>query len=153
MSGSCTNRAALYVRASSEHQDYSTSHQEAALRAYAEEQDEGAAVYRDEGRSGLSLDGRAGLIALFEAIKSGKADFTALFVYDVSRWGRFQNVDEAPYYEYGCRRAGIAVSYCAEPFANDGSPLPRYSRDSTCHGGRIQPRAVVEGFPGAGSID
>lgn len=116
--------AALYLRASSEHQDYSTSHQEAALRTYASEHSyRVTAVYRDEGRSGLSLDGRAALIALFECIKSGNADFSAVLVYDVSRWGRFQDVDEAAYYEYACRRAGITVSYCAEPFANDGTPL------------------------------
>lgn len=121
---SSETRAALYLRASSEHQDYSTSHQEAALRAYAAEHlYYVAAVFRDEGRSGLSLDGRAGLIALFERIKSKTADFSAVLVYDVSRWGRFQDVDEAAYYEYACRRAGIAVSYCAEPFANDGTPL------------------------------
>lgn len=124
MLSTCETRAALYVRASSDHQDYSTRHQEAALRSYAAEHAyRVTAVYRDEGRSGLSLDGRAGLIALFECIKSGKADFSAVLVYDVSRWGRFQDVDEAAYYEYACRRAGIAVSYCAEPFANDGTPL------------------------------
>lgn len=32
----CAARAALYVRASTEHQNYSTEHQEAALREYAE---------------------------------------------------------------------------------------------------------------------
>ena len=44
-------------------------------------------------------------------------------MYDVSRWGRFQNADESAYYEYICIRAGITVHYCAEPFENDGSPL------------------------------
>jgi len=52
-------RAALYVRASTEHQNYSTSHQEAALRDYAEKRNcEIVIVFRDEGRSGLTLDGR-----------------------------------------------------------------------------------------------
>jgi DNA invertase Pin-like site-specific DNA recombinase len=44
-----------------------------------------------------------------------------VLVYDVSRWGRFQDSDESAYYEYRCRRAKIAVHYCAEPFPNDGS--------------------------------
>ena len=48
-------------------------------------------------------------------------DFTALLVYDVSRWGRFQDVDESAYYEYVLKRAGIRVHYCAEQFENDGS--------------------------------
>jgi len=46
-----------------------------------------------------------------------------ILVYDVSRWGRFQDADESAYYEYICRRAGIAVVYCAEQFENDGSPV------------------------------
>jgi hypothetical protein len=49
------------------------------------------------------------------------ADFSIVLVYDVSRWGRFQDADESAYYEYRCRRAQIAVHYCAEPFQNDGS--------------------------------
>ena len=46
-----------------------------------------------------------------------------MIVYDVSRWGRFQDADESAYYEYICRRAGISVIYCAEQFENDGSPV------------------------------
>src|SRR6202043_1445265 len=51
------------------------------------------------------------------------ADFTIILVYDVSRWGRFQDADESAYYEYICKRAGITVQYCAEQFENDGSPV------------------------------
>lgn len=118
-----TPGAALYVRASTEHQNYSTDHQESAQREYAAQHDfEVVAVYRDEGRSGLTLDGRNGLLRLLEEVQSGQADFVAVLVYDVSRWGRFQDVDESAYYEYACRKAGITVPYCAEPFTNDGSP-------------------------------
>jgi DNA invertase Pin-like site-specific DNA recombinase len=46
-----------------------------------------------------------------------------ILVYDVSRWGRFQDADESAYYEYICKRAGISVQYCAEQFENDGSPV------------------------------
>ena len=61
--------AALYVRASTEHQNYSTDHQESALREYATQHDfEVVAVYRDEGRSGLTLDGRNGLLRLLEEV-------------------------------------------------------------------------------------
>ena len=51
------------------------------------------------------------------------ADFSAVLVYDVSRWGRFQDVDESAYHEYVCRKAGVNVHYCAEQFQNDGSPI------------------------------
>ncbi len=46
-----------------------------------------------------------------------------ILVYDISRWGRFQDADESAYYEYRCRRKGISVQYCAEQFQNDGSPI------------------------------
>ena len=41
----------------------------------------------------------------------------------MSRWGRFQDVDESAHYEFVCRTAGIRMIYVAEPFENDGSPL------------------------------
>jgi DNA invertase Pin-like site-specific DNA recombinase len=56
-------------------------------------------------------------------VQAGTTDFQIIFVYDVSRWGRFQDADESAYYEYICRRAGIQVAYCAEQFENDGSPV------------------------------
>ena len=54
-------------------------------------------------------------------MSSGAADFSVILVYDVSRWGRFQDADESAYYEFICKEAGIAVHYCAEQFENDGS--------------------------------
>jgi hypothetical protein len=44
-------------------------------------------------------------------------------VYDVSRWGRFQDVDESAFYEHLCRRAGVSLIYCAEQFADGGTPM------------------------------
>ncbi len=109
---------------STEHQRYSTENQADAIRQYADRR--GLRVvrtYADEGKSGLRLDGRDALKRLIEDVQGGKADFTTILVYDVSRWGRFQDADESAYYEYICRRAGIAVQYCAEQFENDGSPV------------------------------
>lgn len=122
--GSPRIRAAQYVRMSTEHQQYSTENQAEAIRQYAEQRNiEIVRTYADEGRSGLRLDGRNALKQLIEDVQTGTADFTAILVYDVSRWGRFQDADESAYYEYICKRAGIAVQYCAEQFENDGSPV------------------------------
>lgn len=119
-----TVRAAQYVRMSTEHQQYSTENQADAIRQYAERRGmEIVHTYADEGRSGLRLDGRQALKQLIQDVESDTADFTAILVYDVSRWGRFQDADESAYYEYICKRAGIAVHYCAEQFENDGSPV------------------------------
>jgi DNA invertase Pin-like site-specific DNA recombinase len=115
-------RAAQYVRMSTELQTYSTENQAAAIRDYAERN--GFVLvktYADEGKSGLDLDGRAALKALIDDVAGGRAEFEAVLVYDVSRWGRFQDPDESAYYEFICRQAGIAVHYCVEPFNNDGS--------------------------------
>lgn len=117
-------RAAQYVRMSTEHQQYSTENQADAIRQYADLRGiEIVRTYADEGRSGLSLDGRDAFKQLIEDVKSGRADFGAILVYDVSRWGRFQDADEGGYYEHVCKRAGINVHFCAEQFENDGSSL------------------------------
>lgn len=119
-----SKRAAMYVRMSTEHQKYSTENQGDAIRRYATERGiEIVRTYADEGKSGLRLDGRNALKHLFDNVQSGRTDFEVILVYDVSRWGRFQDADESAYYEYICRRAGIAVHYCAEQFENDGSPI------------------------------
>jgi DNA invertase Pin-like site-specific DNA recombinase len=117
-------RAAEYVRMSTEHQQYSTENQKQVMRQYAEQR--GMIIvktYADAGKSGLRIDGRDALKQLIQDVESGNADFSVILVYDVSRWGRFQDADESAYYEYICRRAKIEVHYCAEQFENDGSPV------------------------------
>ncbi|MFM0492409.1 recombinase family protein, partial [Paraburkholderia graminis] len=62
------------------------------------------------------------LVQLLLDVENPKRKFSKVLVFDVSRWGRFQDIDEAAFYEYACRRAGVDVIYVAESFANDGSP-------------------------------
>lgn len=58
-------RAAEYVRMSTEHQKYSTDNQASEIRAYAARRGfEIVRTYADEGKSGLSVDGRVSLQAL-----------------------------------------------------------------------------------------
>jgi DNA invertase Pin-like site-specific DNA recombinase len=117
-------RAAQYVRMSTDHQRYSTENQADAIAAYAALHGmEIVATYADEGKSGLNIEGRESLQRLIDEIAAGRADFEALLVYDVSRWGRFQDADESAFYEYQCRRGGVRVIYCAEQFENDGTPV------------------------------
>jgi len=115
-------QAAQYVRMSTEHQQYSTDNQMTAIARYAAIRGyEIVRTYADEGKSGLNIGGRAALQSLLADVEAGTPGFEAVLVYDVSRWGRFQDPDEAASYELRCRRAGIAVHYCAEQFENDGS--------------------------------
>src|SRR5207253_4852386 len=105
-------------------QIYSAANQAEIIAQYAESA--GFTIvktFKDEGRSGLNIKGRPALRDLLNQILSGKANFEAVLIYDVSRWGRFQDVDEAAHYEFMCKRAGIKIAYCAEQFDNDGSML------------------------------
>ncbi|KLD78501.1 hypothetical protein Y886_09890, partial [Xanthomonas hyacinthi DSM 19077] len=109
---------------STDMQQYSLANQKAAIETYAAEH--GMSVvreYRDEGRSGLTIEHRPGLTAMMEDIRSGRAGFDAVLVLDVSRWGRFQNTDEAAFHEFMCWRAGVQVLYVGESFENDQSPF------------------------------
>ena len=118
------NCAAVYVRMSTEHQQYSTSNQKDVICEYANRRGLTAVKeYSDEGKSGLNIQGRDSLAQMIRDVQEGKAQFSNILVYDVSRWGRFQDADESAYYEYICKRAGVAVHYCAEQFENDGSPM------------------------------
>jgi DNA invertase Pin-like site-specific DNA recombinase len=115
-------RAAMYVRMSTEHQQYSTENQADAIRKYAERHNLSIVkTFIDHGKSGLRLSSRIALIELLREVESGTAEFDFILVYDVSRWGRFQDADESAYYEFICKRAGVFVHYCAEQFENDGS--------------------------------
>ncbi len=121
MSPSASVPAAQYLRMSTEHQQYSLDNQHSAIEAFAKEhQYRIIATYSDAGRSGLALKNRPGLMRLLQDVIAGP-QFAVILVYDVSRWGRFQDADEAAHYEFICRRSGVPILYCAEQFGNDGS--------------------------------
>ncbi len=115
-------RAAQYLRMSTDHQQYSTENQADAIARYAEQHDmEIVRTYTDGGKSGLDIGWRPEFQSLISDITEGRADFQVVLVYDISRWGRFQDPDQAAHLEYICRHSGIRVEYCAEQFVNDGS--------------------------------
>jgi DNA invertase Pin-like site-specific DNA recombinase len=92
-------RAAEYMRMSTEHQQYSIANQSAIIQEYAGSHSiEIVRTYVDR-KSGLALAGRHGLQDLLRTVESGSADFSILLVYDVSHWGRFQDVDEGAFYD------------------------------------------------------
>lgn len=114
--------AAQYLRMSTDEQKLSLVYQAAAIRRYAERH--GFIItntYEDSGRSGLTLKRRKGLMQLLQDVVGRRNAFKAVLVYDVSRWGRFQDTDESAYYEFLCKSAGVPVHYCAESFKNNTS--------------------------------
>lgn len=105
-------------------QQFSIENQKAAILDYANLHGfEIVRTYADPGKSGLALKRRTGLRDLLNDVVTDDPGYGAILVYDVSRWGRFQNSDESAYYEFLCTRSGIPLHYCAEPFSNDASPL------------------------------
>ena len=114
--------AAQYLRMSTDHQQYSLDNQAEAIAVYASLHGfEIVRTYSDAARSGLSLKRREGLKQLLADVVASQTDFRAILVYDISRWGRFQDLDEAAHYEYLCKSSGVPVHYCAESFVNDKS--------------------------------
>lgn len=114
--------AAEYVRMSNLEQRYSFAIQREAIRQYAQAHGyEVTKSYEDTGKSGVALKGRRALKALLHDVLTHASSFKAILVYDVSRWGRFQDTDEAAHYEFLCKQAGVPVLYCAEQFTNEQS--------------------------------
>ena len=114
--------AAQYLRMSTEHQRYSLENQAAVAEQYAEAHGFSIVLsYADSAKSGLVLKHRAALRQLLQDVVSGEPTYRAILVYDVSRWGRFQDTDESAHYEFLCKSAGVPVHYCAESFMNDGT--------------------------------
>jgi DNA invertase Pin-like site-specific DNA recombinase len=158
-------RAAQYLRMSSENQRYSTENQKSAIAEYAREHGYSVvASYIDAGKSGLSLKGREALKQLLSDALAPQRAFDAILVLDVSRWGRFQNPDQAGHYEFVCRQAGVRVIYCAEPFGDDVAPATtiikhlkrvmagEYSRELSVKLARAHLQQARLGFRQGGSL-
>ena len=123
-SKSSARLAVEYVRMSTDRQVYSISNQQDEIKKYAQENNiQIIRSYIDGGKSGLKLNGRNELKKLLSDALNPQEKFQLILVYDVSRWGRFQDTDESAHYEFICRQAGRQVIYIAEQFVNDNSPI------------------------------
>jgi len=158
-------RAAQYLRMSSDNQRYSTENQQNAIAEYAQARGyDVVASYIDAGKSGLSLKGRDALKQLLSDALAVNRPFDAILVLDVSRWGRFQNPDQAAHYEFLCRQAGVRVVYCGEPFGEDVAPITtiikhlkrvmagEYSRELSAKLSRAKRQQAQLGFRQGGAL-
>ncbi|WP_313188833.1 recombinase family protein [Pantoea sp.] len=111
---------AQYLRMSTEHQRYSIENQEEYLKSYASQHNMLIKhTYNDAGKSGVTLSGRDGLKQLLTDVLSGGINIEAVLVYDVSRFGRFQDPDEAAHYSFLLKQHKVRVIYCAEPISDE----------------------------------
>jgi DNA invertase Pin-like site-specific DNA recombinase len=152
-------RVALYLRRSTNDklQPESNDTQEDLLRAYCTTNGHiPVRVYADSA-SGRSVKKRIAFQSLIEEVRVG-ADFEAVVVRDVSRWGRFENADESAYWEFFCLKHGVRVLYVEESFGEDTNPYAvlmkslkrlfasEFSREKSRMVRYTQTRVVKQGF-------
>ena len=77
--------------------------------------------FSDYGKSGLSTEKREGFNSLMDKVVNDKDTFQYVIALDMSRWGRFPDLDVTPYYRHICRQYGkeIAFSTYGMPQEND----------------------------------
>lgn len=112
-------RAVQYLRMSTPRQPGSLAQQAILIAAYASARGyDVVRTYEDAAISGLDVRKRPAFRDLLSTVLGGQADFEAILVHDVSRWGRFQDPDEAAHYEFLCAQEGVRIEYCAETFGD-----------------------------------
>jgi len=123
-----TKKAIAYYRHSAEDkQENSVSIQSEQVHKFAAQN--GIEIIHeeaDEGVSGLvGTELRPSFKRLLEDwVENPDAPlFDFVLVYDQSRWGRFQNPDEAGHYEYRCTKRGKKLIYTATGFPREGQEL------------------------------
>ncbi|MGK3113590.1 recombinase family protein [Candidatus Pantoea formicae] len=113
-------RVAQYLRMSTEHQKYSIENQEIFIKDYAERH--GMIIvhtYDDAGKSGVTLSGRYGLKKLLKDVMNNIINIEAVLVYDVSRFGRFPDPEEAAHYSFILKEHNVRIIYCADPIPEE----------------------------------
>lgn len=113
------NRAAGYLRRSTDRQEQSIPDQKKAIETYAAEH--GLSLvkfYTDDAVSGTSTLGRRAFQQMIADAQKTTRQFDKIVVYDVKRFGRTDN-DEAGYYRHILRTNGVEVIYVSENFNGD----------------------------------
>jgi DNA invertase Pin-like site-specific DNA recombinase len=117
-------KAVAYYRHSAEdRQENSIPIQREQIRKFAKEH--GIKIideFQDAGKSGLSTEGRDGFNGMIEKVISDQ-DFQYVLALDVSRWGRFQDVDMSGHYRSLCRQYGKEVVYTSMGFSGLDDPM------------------------------
>ena len=105
-------RAVAYYRHSAEiGQENSVEIQQDNIRSFAKQYDlEIIHEFADRGKSGLNAEGRPAFTEMMDWVRT-RQDFAYVLVLDVSRWGRFQDLDLSAMYKAECGRHGKQVIY------------------------------------------
>ncbi|AMV32081.1 Recombinase [Pirellula sp. SH-Sr6A] len=79
--------------------------------------------FADHGRSGLTSEGRPAFTDMMENWVKKRNDFQYILCLDVSRWGRFQDIDLSAQFSAECKKAGKQVIYTTIGKPREDDPL------------------------------
>ncbi len=111
-------RAIAYLRKSKDLQEASLEQQKEKILCFAKEHSIKVIEFFAEEACGESVEGRPQFRRMIECCKS-KEVFQYVLVYDVSRWGRFENPKEAVYWEVEVEKSGRRVVFISEGFKEE----------------------------------
>ncbi|AUV55969.1 recombinase family protein [Raoultella planticola] len=105
---------------STDHQRYSLFNQSEFLREYAEKNGlDILYTYDDSGKSGVTANRRTSFHQLIDDVSNHRIDIAAVLVFDISRFGRFQSLDQFGYYTQILKNNNVKIVYCADPIPED----------------------------------
>ena len=117
-------RSQYYRHSAQDRQENSIAIQQDQVRLWAESNGiEIIHEFMDPGKSGLTAEGRPGFQNMMEGWVKQRNDFQYILCLDVSRWGRFQDIDLSAQYSAECRKFGKEVIYTTLGKPREDDPL------------------------------
>ena len=115
---------AYYRHSAQDKQENSIAIQQEQVQAYAAK--DGLTIIKEffePGKSGLTAEGRPAFMDLMENWVKKRTDFKYVICLDVSRWGRFPDIDLSATYSAECKLHGKEVIYCNIGKPKDNDPI------------------------------
>lgn len=115
---------AYYRHSARDRQENSVAIQQELVQKWAKEN--GVEIiheFADRGKSGLTAEGRDAFNDMMENWVKMRKDFDFVLCLDVSRWGRFQDIDLSATYSAECKKHGKQVIYTTLGMPRPDDPL------------------------------
>lgn len=115
---------AYYRHSARDRQENSVAIQQELVQKWAKEN--GVEIiheFADRGKSGLTAEGRDAFNDMMENWVKKRMDFDFVLCLDVSRWGRFQDIDLSATYSAECKKHGKQVIYTTLGMPRPDDPL------------------------------
>ena len=115
---------AYYRHSAKDRQENSVAIQQELVQKWAK--DNGVEIiheFSDRGKSGLTAEGRDGFNDMMENWVKKRKEFDLVMCLDVSRWGRFQDIDLSATYSAECKKHGKQVIYTTLGMPRPDDPL------------------------------